>query len=58
MKGLTVAGLAGHLQRLAFMSFGDRMSEKKSAGEVCLTWRKRCLDQNILENARLGVTWS
>jgi len=58
LQGLTVAGLAGHLRCLAIMSFGETVSAKKSAGDVCLTWRKRCLDPNILENAGLGVTCS
>ena len=58
MKDPIVPGLAGHLQRLALMSFGEQVRARKSAGDVRLTWRKRGLDQNILENARLGMTWS
>ena len=54
-RDLTSAGLAAHLQRLALMSTGERVDAKKSAADMYLTWRKQQLDENILDEARLGL---
>jgi len=58
VRDLTPAGLAVHLQRLALMSPGGRVDAKKSAGDAYLTWRKRQLDRNILDEVRLGLVRS
>ena len=55
VRDLTPAGLAVYLQRLALMSPGERVDAKKSAADVYLTWRKQHLDENILDEARLGL---
>jgi len=55
VRDLTPAGLAAYLQRLALMSPGERVDAKISAADVYLTWRKQQLDENILDEARLGL---
>src|SRR5664280_2388716 len=55
VRDLTPAGLAAYLQRLALMSPGERVDAKKSAGNAYLTWRKQQLDENILDEVRLGL---
>jgi glycosyltransferase involved in cell wall biosynthesis len=55
VRDLTPAGLAAYLQRLALMSPGERVDAKESAADVYLTWRKQQLDENILDEVRLGL---
>jgi glycosyltransferase involved in cell wall biosynthesis len=54
VRDLTPAGLAAYLQRLALMSTGERVDAKISAADVYLTLRKQQLDENILDEVRLG----
>ena len=37
------------------MSPGERIDAKQSAEDVYLTWQKKCLDQNILDEIGLGL---